>query len=46
MIKDRAVTSHTYNEETAEFILTDVCELYVTEFRQLQECLERLEGED
>ena len=43
MIKDRAATSHTYNEETVDLIITDVCESYMNEFRELRERLGQIE---
>ena len=39
MIKDRALTSHTYNEETAEMIVTDVQTQYHPQFQKLEHTL-------
>jgi nucleotidyltransferase substrate binding protein (TIGR01987 family) len=42
MIKSRNLTSHTYNEETAREIATDVFEKYYHEFLKLQEKFQKL----
>jgi nucleotidyltransferase substrate binding protein (TIGR01987 family) len=36
MIKDRARTSHTYNEQTVECIVSDILSLYYNEFNRLE----------
>ena len=36
MIASRNRTSHTYNKATAEAIVNEVCQQYITQFRQLQ----------
>jgi len=41
MIKSRALTSHTYNEETTQEILKDIVEKYYIEFTQLKSTLEK-----
>ncbi len=40
MIKSRALTSHTYNEETTQEILLDIVEKYYAEFKSLKSVLE------
>jgi len=40
MIRSRALTSHTYNEETTQEILKDIIEKYYTEFTNLKLTLE------
>ncbi len=37
MIKSRALTSHTYNEDTAQEIAADIFDYYYNEFLKLQE---------
>ena len=37
MIKSRALTSHTYNENTADEIATDICNIYYKEFLKLKQ---------
>lgn len=37
MIKSRTLTSHTYNENTADEIATDICNIYYNEFLKLKE---------
>jgi nucleotidyltransferase substrate binding protein (TIGR01987 family) len=37
MIKSRALTSHTYNEDTAQEIAEDIFDYYYNEFLKLQE---------
>lgn len=48
MIRDRAQTTHTYNESTVESIVADVLHLYYPQFRALAARLEELAvaGED
>lgn len=46
MVKDRAQTTHTYNESTVESIVTDILHLYYPQFRALAATLEELAGED
>jgi len=43
MIKSRALTSHTYNEELTQQILNDIVNLYHSEFSLLQEKLNQLD---
>ncbi|MFH1097070.1 MAG: nucleotidyltransferase substrate binding protein [Candidatus Desantisbacteria bacterium] len=43
MIQDRTLTSHTYNEDTAEEIVTDILNSYYWEFIELQKKLTELE---
>lgn len=42
MIKSRNLTSHTYNEETAQEILTEIKENYFSKFQKLVAKLEKL----
>ena len=37
MIKSRTLTSHTYNENTADEIASDICNIYYNEFLNLKE---------
>lgn len=46
MIKSRNLTSHTYNEETAQAIVQAVCLSYFPEFNQLLAALEKLKVEE
>jgi len=46
MIKSRNLTSHTYNEETAQAIAQAVCLSYFPEFNQLVATMERLKAEE
>ena len=39
MIKSRAMTSHTYNEEVSTAVLKDIVELYYAEFIHLRDAL-------
>jgi nucleotidyltransferase substrate binding protein (TIGR01987 family) len=43
MVKSRSLISHTYNEEVAAQIATDILKLYYPEFKKLQEKLTSLE---
>jgi nucleotidyltransferase substrate binding protein (TIGR01987 family) len=43
MINNRNLTSHTYNEETAETIIKNIQEFYYKAFHQLKEKLETLQ---
>ncbi|MBU1754158.1 nucleotidyltransferase substrate binding protein [bacterium] len=43
MVQDRALTSHTYNEDTAEEIVTGILDSYYQEFIKLQKKLTELE---
>lgn len=43
MIQDRILTSHTYNEDTAEKIVTDILDNYYQEFLKLQKKFTELE---
>ncbi len=45
MIKSRTLTSHTYNEETAEKIASDTANIYFQEFVALYARLDSLKGE-
>ncbi|MBM3144515.1 MAG: nucleotidyltransferase [Chloroflexi bacterium] len=45
MIKSRTLTSHTYNEETAEKIAADTMNVYFSEFVTLRSKLDSLKGE-
>lgn len=45
MIKDRAQTSHTYNESTVQAIVKDVLTLYYPRFKSLAGKLESFTGE-
>ena len=44
MIKDRAQTSHTYNEDTVRAIVSDILRLYYPQFKALAETLQDLIG--
>lgn len=46
MIQSRNLTSHTYNEETANQILENICDRYFQEFQQLEKELQKLKGEN
>ena len=46
MIKSRNLTSHTYNEETAQAIVQAICKSYFPEFNQLFAAMERLKVEE
>lgn len=46
MIKSRNLTSHTYNEETAQAIAQAICKSYFPEFNQLLAAMERLKVEE
>jgi nucleotidyltransferase substrate binding protein (TIGR01987 family) len=46
MIQSRNQTTHTYNEETMEQIVTAITEAYVAEFARLQTKLEQLRAEE
>lgn len=46
MIKDRASTSHTYNEETVETIVTDILTIYFPQFIKLETSLSQLSNEE
>ncbi|MFH2122137.1 MAG: nucleotidyltransferase substrate binding protein [Pseudomonadota bacterium] len=46
MIKNRNLTSHTYNEETAHSISQAICKRYFAEFDQLVTVLEKLKSEE
>ncbi|MBU0700762.1 nucleotidyltransferase substrate binding protein [bacterium] len=43
MVQDRTLTSHTYNEDTAEEIVTGILDSYYQEFIKLQKKLTELE---
>ena len=43
MIQDRTLTSHTYNEDTAEQIVTNILNNYYQEFVKLQEKFAKIE---
>lgn len=45
MIKDRNLTSHTYNEETTQKIISHIVQDYYTEFKRLIEKLEHYHNE-
>ncbi len=45
MIKDRARTAHTYNEETVESIVADILESYYNEFNCLETRLSKLDAD-
>jgi len=42
MIKSRNLTSHTYNEDTAQSIVSDIKERYFEEFRKLKHRFEEM----
>jgi nucleotidyltransferase substrate binding protein (TIGR01987 family) len=42
MIQSRNLTSHTYNEETANQILKNICDSYFREFKKLEKELQKL----
>lgn len=46
MIQSRNQTTHTYNEETVDQIVTAITEAYVAEFTRLQAKLEQLQAEE
>ena len=46
MIRDRAQTTHTYNESTVQSIVDDILQLYYPQFRALAATLEKLAGEN
>jgi len=46
MIQSRNLTSHTYNEKTANQILENICDRYFQEFKQLEKELQKLKGEN
>jgi nucleotidyltransferase substrate binding protein (TIGR01987 family) len=46
MIQSRNQTTHTYNEETVELIVTAITSAYMAEFARLQATLERLRSEE
>lgn len=45
MIKSRTLTSHTYNQETAEKIANDTAKIYLPEFMRLHAKLDSLKGQ-
>lgn len=46
MIKDRNLTTHTYDEQTADKISSAILSSYVTEFRKFQQRFAELEREN
>lgn len=46
MIKDRASTSHAYDEKTADSIANDVKSVYFEEFEKLEKMLSALDNEE
>ena len=46
MIKSRNLTSHTYNEETAQAVVQAICTSYFPEFNQFLAAMERLKVEE